>query len=110
MNSKFCFLEKDYKTFNILKKYVEDINNHVDLFCEDQKIQAEEIIEHQKRTGQNGIEWSDRYARGERLYLNAVKELSILFICTQTEITWDNFCFFIDKLNLIKNCILDKID
>lgn len=109
MTNNFSFLPKDKKTYNILKKYIEDIQNNIDLLVEDNNIQKEEIIEHQKNTGENGISWIQKYAKGERCYLNTIKELAILFICTEREITWDNYIYFCDKLNHIHDNILDKI-
>lgn len=106
----FCYLPKDQKTFDILKKYMEDIKIGMDLMKEDSRIQAKEIIEHNIRENCNDtMQWVEDHGVGERLYLNSVKELATLFIATEREITWENFEFFIDKLNSINECLLSKI-
>lgn len=74
----FCFLEKNEKTCEIINKYIEDEEKGIDLLTEDYHIQLEEMIQHQKSTGENGCDWSDKYADGERLYLNMLKEASAM--------------------------------
>jgi hypothetical protein len=109
MTTNFCHLPKDKKTFNILKKYIEDIQNHIDLLKEDNELQIQEMIEHKNKTGENGNTWINKYAKNMRVYLNTIKELAIIFIATERELTWDNYIYFCDKLNMIHDEILEKI-
>jgi putative component of toxin-antitoxin plasmid stabilization module len=106
----FCYLEKDKKTFDILLLYIKDISDNEDLLKEDNKIQIKEIQEHNQRECRDAsLEWIEKHAEGERIYLNTIKELAILFLCTEREVTWKNFIFFIDRLNSINESILNKI-
>ena len=96
----FCKLEKDSKTFHILNLYNEDLLKHQDIFNEDQKIQIEEIIEHNKRCNRDAsIEWVQKYGKGERTYLNTIKFLYVLIKRKQLQINWENFCCCIEDYN-----------
>lgn len=109
MSSKFYYLNPDKETFDIIKRYIKDINEHIDLLLEDNKIQIECIEEYKKQTGKNGNSWIKKYASEKRLYFNACKEVAVLFLATERKVTFKNFKYFIKKLNYLKENILDKI-
>ena len=113
--SKFCNLEKDQKTFYILKCYLTDYMIHKNLLDEDSEIQYNEIRKHNINNGKaendklESIEWINRYGTSERVYLNTVKYALTLLIESSAELNWENFCYIIDKYNKRYKPILDLI-
>ena len=109
MKEKFCLLENDEKTFNIIQQYIYDINNGIDLFKEDSKQQANEIKMHIYNCGKNGIDWSDSNADKMRTYLNACKELAFMYFCFDAKLNKENLEVFISRYNKYVDPILNKI-
>jgi len=75
MKNKFCILNEDDKTYNIFLRYNNCLDNNIDLFKEDNKIQAEEILIHRYCCGRDGYDWTENNAEKERIYLNTIKIL-----------------------------------
>ncbi len=119
----FCILEKDEKTFEYFKLYVEYLENE-DSTCLilDNKIQSEEIQEHLRRTGNaHGVDdqkkkiisqWIKKNARPFRDYLNSIKLVYVVWTCMGKEwkeITWNDFVSIGERLNDLKYKCLDTI-
>jgi len=115
LKSKFCFLEKDSKTFNILKKYMEDYVTSKNLLDEDSEIQYEEIKAHNRNLRKQeddkleSLEWIAKYGKSERVYLNTIKYALSLLIESDADLNWENFCYIVDKYNKRYKPILDLI-
>ena len=119
----FCILEKDKKTFEYFKKYVEFLESKGNTcLILDNKIQSEEIREHLRRTGiENGVDgrkkevisqWIHENARPFRDYLNSIKLAYVVWKCMGkewSEITWGEFVKIEERLNALKYSCLDTI-
>jgi hypothetical protein len=113
----FCKLEKDEKTFTYLKKYIHDISIK-DSVKIDNDIQMKEIQIHCKLNGisvhdcNEITKWVTENGKQFRNYLNSIKIVYLVWHCLGhdwEDITWDEFCFLEDRINSVKNIILDKI-
>jgi hypothetical protein len=119
----FSILEKDRKTFEYFKKYVEflELEENTCLIL-DNKIQSEEIQEHLRRTGHNSgmdgrkkeiiSQWIRENARPFRDYLNSIKLVYVVWKCMGkewSEITWEEFVEIEERLNSLKYKCLDTI-
>ncbi len=120
----FCVLEKDKKTFEYFKKYVEflETKNNTCLIL-DNKIQAFEIQEHLKRNGldnshidekkKNEISnWIRFHAKPFRDYLNTIKLAYVVWKCMGNDwqtISWQDFEKIEENLNKLKGNCLDTI-
>lgn len=115
----FCILDKDIKTFEYFKKYVQFLETE-DNTCHilDNRIQADEIREHLRRNGMDESHkeeidrWIDENARPFREYLNTIKLVYVVWKCMGKD--WDNIGFdefhaIEENLNRIKNKCLDTI-
>ncbi|MFA5617492.1 MAG: hypothetical protein WDK95_11650 [Syntrophorhabdaceae bacterium] len=112
----FCYLEHDQKTFEYLKTYFE--KKDIDLGKVDIKIQEQEIKDHLKRNGKcesdnrEICDWIDNNAKNFRQYLNTIK--IIFLVCKISgfelkDVTWEVFCRLEDKVNNLKDNVLEKI-
>ncbi len=96
----FSCLEPDKKTFEIIQSYMEIIQKHQEFNDFDMKLQIKEIQDHNYRHCKDeSLQWIDQFAYGYRLYLNTIKEIALIFIATERECNWDNFVFFVEKIN-----------
>ncbi len=119
----FCILEKDRKTFDYVKMYVEFLeNNGSTCLVLDNQIQSEEIKDHLRRVGSDanleGIKkrevtrWIKENARPFRDYLNSIKLIYVVWKCMGNEwkeITWEEFVKIQERLNKLKYNCLDTI-
>jgi hypothetical protein len=120
----FCILERDRKTFEYFKKYVEflETENQTCLIL-DNKIQAKEIEDHLRLNGINsaGIDekkreeiskWIVDHAKPFRDYLNSIKLVYVVWKCmgnSWKNISWEDFITIEDNLNQLKGNCLDTI-
>jgi len=114
----FCELEKDKKTFEYFKTYIQAFLDQEDSVEIDNEIQIKEIHEHLLRHGlsyNNNDEiknWIKKNSKPFRNYLNSIKIIYLVYHCqgnNWNNITWDEFCIIEDKINSIKEKLLDKI-
>ena len=116
-------MEKDRKTFDYVKMYVEFLeNNGSTCLVLDNQIQTEEIKDHLRRVGSDanleGIKkrevtrWIKENARPFRDYLNSIKLIYVVWKCMGNEwkeITWEEFVKIQERLNKLKYNCLDTI-
>jgi len=108
--SSFCKLEKDEKTYKILKLYYDDYKNNQIVGNEDNRIQCEEMEIHNRRQGKDDtFNWIVDNAKKYRKYLNTIKHLCSIFYCSNVELNWENFCDYVDMHNKCEEIILNKI-
>jgi hypothetical protein len=115
----FCELEKDKKTFEYFKKYLEILNREDgDCFLLDNEIQIKEIYDHLKSNGYSKDDseeihkWIQKNGKPFRNYLNTIKIIYVVWHCMGkiwTDITWEEFCSIEDKINEVKQRCLDNI-
>lgn len=114
----FCELEKDKKTFEYIKKYIQAFTNNEDSVIIDNEIQINEIHEHLLRNGlafnnrEEIIKWIKKNGKPFRNYLNSIKIIYLVWHCLGNDwndITWDEFCKIEDNINSVKEKLLDKI-
>ncbi|WP_028972729.1 hypothetical protein [Spirochaeta cellobiosiphila] len=115
----FCILEKDAKTFELLKSYIKSLDNP-DTSCiqVDNQIQANEIKAHLKREGltekdsQSILVWIQDNSENFRQYLNSIKIAYLVCRCMNIEwdhISWEEFCTIEERINSLKGRVLDTI-
>lgn len=102
-------IHKDKKTFNIVKTYIDDIKKHIDLLQEDFRIQEHEMRKYAHDTHEKPEKWVEKYAKGERAYLNALKFILNGFIVFDKKLTWRSFCKVVDNYNKYYNDTIKKI-
>lgn len=106
----FSHLEKDEKTYKILIIYTNDFKIKKDISIDDNKIQCEEMKAHNNSCGRNECEeWIKQNAKKYRAYLNAIKVLATIIYCNRSEITWENFCYYVDRYNECEDFFLDRV-
>lgn len=115
----FCYLEKDRKTFEYFKEYLQylDTSNKNCLYL-DNKLQIIEMENHLNRNGYNSndleatIEWVKNNAEGFRSYLNTIKLVYIVWKCMGNNwenFNWESFVKIEDNINNLKSKCLDTI-
>jgi hypothetical protein len=119
----FSLLEKDQKTFEYFKQYVQFLEKDGNT-CQilDNRIQANEIEDHLKRNGKESSlsqvkkeeisHWIKENARPFRDYLNSIKLAYVVWKCMGRDwrdITWDEFVKIEERLNQLKYKCLDTI-
>jgi len=113
----FCELKKDEKTFTYLKRYIHELSleNSVKI---DNEFQKKEIEIHCQLNGIsihdcNEIsKWVTENGKPFRNYLNSIKIVYLVWHCMGhdwEDITWKEFCLLEDKINSVKDTVLDKI-
>lgn len=114
----FCELEKDRKTFEYFKKYIQAFIHHEDSVVIDNEIQIHEIHEHLLSHGlslQDSEEirsWIKKNSKPFRNYLNTIKIIYLVWYCQGkkwSDITFEEFGELEDKINSVKEELLDKI-
>ncbi|MEW5814787.1 MAG: hypothetical protein AB1798_05250, partial [Spirochaetota bacterium] len=116
----FCILEKDKKTFEYFKQYVEFLETQ-DNACHilDSKIQARELSEHLRINNlhpnshdEEIANWIEENGQPFRDYLNTIKLVYVVWKCMGKDwnnISWEDFGRIEDNLNKVKAKCLDTI-
>ena len=115
----FSRLEKDKKTYNYSKKYLDftkECNGNCIVIFEN-ALQAEELKEHFRinntpdndefRSWEAQV-WIGHNAEKFRKYLNSIK-LLVIMIDINREYTFEYFSELVDRFNNMKNNIIDSI-
>ncbi len=114
----FSELEKDEKTFEYIKEYLNHWNSKKDFSKLDMEIQTREIVVHLYLNGKSGndneeiMRWIHLYGAQFRAYLNSLKLVFLVWHCMGRDLEkmhWDDFCLLRDKMNEIKNICTDTI-
>ena len=116
----FSELEKDSKTFEYLKEYLNHWNSDSkkDFSKLDMDIQTREIVTHLYLNGKSGsdnaeiINWIQKYGAQFRAYLNSIKLVFLVWHCMGrdlNQISWEDYCQLRDKMNEIKSICTDTI-
>lgn len=115
----FCYLEKDKKTFEYFKEYLQYLeSNTSSCFILDNQIQVREMSEHLCANGysidDHGaiIDWVEKNGERFRNYLNTIKLVYVVWKCmgnTWDDINWENFVNIEDNINRLKSSCLDTI-
>ncbi len=129
--TSFSFLEKDKKTFNYIKKYLDFMEQETEksTLALENAIQVQEIEEHltlleipigdySKRNSES-FNWIKNNGEQFRMYLNTIKIAAIIFYCRDMDcikieceikkFTFDNFCRVVDDINKIKFNLIDTV-
>ena len=117
----FCQLEDDQKTFEYIRHYIQQWREHRSLGNTDNRLTAQEIewhITHLPSHPENGerreemLRWIHQNGKAFRAYLNTIKLVFVVYYCSGNDwkdITWDQFRDIRNKLNHIKDPVLDTI-
>jgi hypothetical protein len=116
----FSELEKDEKTFNYVREYLNHWNSgqKKDFNKLDMEIQTREIITHLYLNGKSGndndeiLRWIKDHGAPFRAYLNSIKLVFLVWHCMGRdleEISWSDYCQLRDKMNEIKDICTDTI-
>ena len=112
----FCDLQKDQKTFDYIKKYVNYIDKNEDklLFELENEIQNDEIEKHlanlnisvddKYKRNIEAIKWIKLNAEGFRLYLDTIKAVAKLYLLLLNSVSLVFYCKELDC------CLEDKIN
>ncbi len=111
----FCTLEKDEKTYRYLRMVIAYIReNRTEGFQQmDNILQVHEIENHLylNRLPENDreemVSWIHRHGRGFRVYLNTIKVAALMWSWAEEvkQISWEDFCRLVARLNATKACL-----
>jgi len=111
----FCTLEKDEKTYRYLQMVIAYIReNRVESLQKmDNMLQTREIRNHLylNRLPENDreemVNWIHRHGKGFRAYLNTIKVAAMMWSWAEEtkELSWEDFCALVGRLNSEKACL-----
>lgn len=117
----FCELETDEKTFEYIKHYIHQWQQHRSFDDMDRTITVQEIeyhIANHPSHLENGhrqaevLNWIQTNGQTFRAYLNTIKLAFVVYHCSGNDwrdITWEEFCAIRHRLNEVKLTVLDTI-
>lgn len=99
-----CYLRKDYKTYDYIKKYIKCIGDHVKKCMIENEIQAHEILVHldinnvcEDMRNREALNWIKRNGRPMRDYLETMYRVAVKY--KDKMATYEQFCYAIDEFN-----------